>query len=139
MKLRSIVFIAAAILLLTSATALSAVAEAKPATLHLNAVVYDAHLSKEVFSSKEKLFQGTAKIGEDYSRCAPASRTTYRCNGTYLIGNGSIQFAGTISRTNNTNTLKITGGTGTYKGARGTVLTEYNKAGTRAKETLTFT
>jgi hypothetical protein len=32
----------------------------------------------------------------------------------------------------------MTGGSGAYKSARGTVLTEYNKAGTRAKETLSF-
>jgi hypothetical protein len=32
----------------------------------------------------------------------------------------------------------MTGGTGDYKDARGTVLTEYNKAGTKAQETLTF-
>jgi hypothetical protein len=106
--------------------------------LHLSAVVFDAHKSKGVFSSKEKLFQGTAKVGEDASRCAESSKIAVRCTGSYTLTHGTIQFSGTISNASNTNRLTITGGTGGYKGARGTVLTEYNKAGTKAKETLTF-
>jgi hypothetical protein len=35
-------------------------------------------------------------------------------------------------------TLNITGGTGSYKNARGHVHTVYNTAGSRATETLTF-
>jgi hypothetical protein len=118
--------------------ALSSPAIAVPATLHLSATVYDAHTSKGVFSSKEKLFQGTTKAGEDSSRCTKTSETAVRCTGSYTLTHGTIQFSGTISNASNTNRLTITGGTGSYKGARGTVLTEYNKAGTKAKETLTF-
>jgi hypothetical protein len=119
--------------------AFSAAAWATPPTLHLTAVVYDAHTSGHVFSSKERLFQGTTKVGEDSSRCTETSSTATRCVGSYTLKHGTIQFSGTISNASDTNRLKITGGTGTYKGAHGTVLTEYNKAGTKAKETLTFT
>jgi hypothetical protein len=118
--------------------AFSAAAWATPPTLHLSATVYDTHTSGHVISSKEKLFQGTTKVGEDSSRCTETSSTATHCVGSYTLKHGTIQFSGTISNASDTNRLTITGGTGTYKGARGTVLTEYNKAGTKAKETLTF-
>jgi hypothetical protein len=115
------------------------VASAVPSTLHLNAVVYDVHTSKGgAVSSKEKLTQGTKAIGEDSSRCTPASKTTVRCAGSYTLTNGTLQISGTIPRAGDVNHLAVTGGTGSYKGARGTVVTEYNKAGTKAKETITF-
>jgi hypothetical protein len=115
------------------------VASAAPPTLHLNAVVYDVHTSKDgVVSSKEKLTQGTTAIGEDSSRCMPASKTTVRCVGSYTLTRGTLQISGTIPRTGDVNHLAVTGGTASYKGAHGTVVTEYNRAGTKAKETITF-
>jgi hypothetical protein len=116
----------------------SAVSQASVATLHLRALVYDVHSSKGVFSSREKLFQGNTKVGEDYSRCTEVSKHLTHCVGSYALDHGTIQFAGTISNASDTNRLTITGGTGRYKATRGTVLTEYNKAGTKANETLTF-
>jgi hypothetical protein len=114
--------------------------QAAPATLHLTAYVYDAHSGKGVFSSHEKVYEGSQKLGEDYSRCTEASnhRSTH-CVGSYTISGGTIDFAGTISTSSDTDRLAMTGGTGRYKDARGTVLTEYDKAGTKARETLTFT
>ena len=135
---RSVVILAAAALLAGVASAFSAVAWATPPTLHLNAIVYDTHTSMGSFSSKEKLYQGTTKVGEDRSRCTETSKTAVHCVGSYTLKHGTIQFSGTISNASDTNRLTITGGTGTYKGVRGTVLTEYNNAGTKAKETLTF-
>jgi len=58
--------------------------------------------------------------------------------GSHTLSGGTIDFSGTISTTTDTNRLSMTGGTGSYKNARGTVLTEYNRAGTKARETLTF-
>ena len=60
------------------------------------------------------------------------------CTGSYRLAHGTIEFAGVISSSSNTNRLAITGGTGSYRSARGTVLTEYNRAGTKAKETIFF-
>ena len=125
---------AVTILLVIAASTFSAAAEAIPATLHLSAIVYDTHQSKGVFSSKERVFQGTTKVGEDYSRCTEASRTTFHCVGSYTLQHGTIRFSGTISNASDTNRLTI----GSYRGARGTVLTEYNKAGTKARETISF-
>jgi hypothetical protein len=138
LRRRSVVIFVTTALLAGVASAFSAGAGATPATLHLNAIVYDTHTSMHVFSSKERLFQGTTKVGEDSSRCTETSSTATHCAGSYTLKHGTIQFSGTISNASDTNRLTITAGTGTYKGVHGTVLTEYNKAGTKAKETLTF-
>ncbi len=92
-------------------------------------------------SSREKLFQGATRVGEDFSRCTPttASKTAYRCVGSYTLARGTIQFSGTIGAEVNPNRLRFVGGTGAYKDARGAVIADYNEAGTKAKETLTFT
>ena len=136
---RTPAILGAATLLAGVGSALPAAAFAAPPTLHLNAVVYDVHTGKgEVVSSKEKLTQGSTPAGEDSSRCTPASRTTVRCVGSYTLKRGTLQFSGTISRSGGSNRLNVTGGTGSYENARGTVVTEYNRAGTKAKETITF-
>jgi hypothetical protein len=117
----------------------SAVALAKPTTLHLNAVVYDLHKTARVYSSRERLFVGASKVGEDSSRCVLVSKTV-QCVGSYTLTRGTLKIAGTLTTPGNPLriTLKITGGTGSYKGARGMVVTVYNKTETKAKETLTF-
>ena len=120
-------------------TGFCVVAFAHPAPLHLTATVYGLHSSKGVYSSKEKVFEGSTKLGEDVSNCTKRSPSTVHCTGSYKLTHGTILFSGTISSSSDTNRLKITGGTGSYKNARGTVLTEYNKTGTKAKETITFT
>jgi hypothetical protein len=129
----------AVLALLTAATTFSTLAAAHPATLHLTATVYDVHTGEGVYSSKEKVDEGSTKLGEDSSSCSEKTSSTFHCTGSYKLTHGTILFSGAISNKNNTNRLTITGGTGSYKGARGTVLTEYNTAGTRAKETITFT
>jgi hypothetical protein len=73
------------------------------------------------------------------STCTKKTSSTVHCTGSYKLTHGTILFSGTISNSSNTNRLTITGGTGSYKGARGTVLTEYNAGETKAKETITFT
>jgi Dirigent-like protein len=136
---RSVTIVLAASLLVGAGSTLSSAASAAPSTLHLNAAVYDVHTSKSgVVSSKEKLTQGTTAIGEDFSRCAPASKTTVRCVGSYTLTRGTLQISGTIPASGDVNHLAVVGGTGAYRSAHGTVVTEYNKAGTKAKETITF-
>jgi hypothetical protein len=116
----------------------SAASQAAPAALHLTAYVYDAHASRGAYSSREKLYEGSKKVGEDYSRCTEVSASATHCVGSYTLLHGTFQISGTISTSSDTNRLSITGGTGSYKGVRGTVLTEYNRAGTKAQETITF-
>ncbi len=129
----------AAVLFVMFPCVLGTAAQAAPATLHLTAIVYQ-HSSSErgtVFTSRERLYQGPTRVGEDDSRCVTVSRERVRCVGSYTLMRGTIQFAGT-TKISNSETLAITGGTDAYKGARGTVLTEYNRAGTMAKETVSF-
>jgi hypothetical protein len=130
---------AAVVLAILAAATVSSAAAAHPATLHLTATVYDIHTVKGVSSSREKLYEGSTKLGEDSSSCTKKTSSTVHCTGSYKLTHGTILFSGTISNSSNTNRLTITGGTGSYKNARGTVLTEYNTAGTKAKETITFT
>jgi hypothetical protein len=115
-----------------------AVSQAASTPLHLAAMVYDVHDSGGTVSSWEKLYEEGVKHGEDYSRCTPTSQEEVHCVGRYMLERGEIAFAGSISKSSTINRLAITGGTGAYKHAHGTVLTEYNRAGTRAKETITF-
>ena len=117
----------------------SGVASGHPATLHLTATVYDVHTIKGVYSSKERVYEGTTKVGEDSSSCTKETSSTVHCTGSYKLKHGTILFSGTISDTSDTNRLTITGGTGSYRNARGTVFTEYNRLGTKATETITFT
>jgi hypothetical protein len=123
-----------------SAATNAQVAGASPPTLRLSAVVYDVHTSAGgTVSSHEKLSQSAKHVGEDYSSCVPNSKKTVHCTGSYKLSQGTFSIAGTISKSATTNRLQITGGTGPYKHAHGSVVTEYNRAGTHAKETITFT
>jgi hypothetical protein len=106
-------------------------------TLHLNAVVYYIHFGKRGGpTSKERLYEGAKRVGEDFSRCAPVSKTMFHCVGSFAFARGTLQVSGTVPAGDNK--LAITGGSGIYKGARGTVSTDYNNTYTKAKETLTF-
>jgi hypothetical protein len=121
------------------ALASASIASAASATLHLSAIVQKPKsLGGGAYTTKEELFEGTRRIGEDVSRCSETSRNSneFRCTGSYTLTRGTIDFAGTVR--SGSNRLAMTGGTGAYRGARGTVQTEYNKTSTRAKETLTF-
>ncbi len=128
----------------TTICSILAIAASAPAataatpTLDLAAYVYAKKTSGDTYSSHERLYQGARKVGEDYSRCVPASRSTVRCTGSYTLTHGTFRISGTISNTSDTNRLAISDGTGVYKDRRGTVLTIYNRAGTKAAETITF-
>jgi hypothetical protein len=112
-------------------------AGALPATIHLTATVHAGRCTGGVCPSRETVFEGTTRVGEDSSRCTQISKIQFHCVGSYALRRGTITFAGTTG-ISNSNRLAISGGTGAYRGVRGTVLTEFNKAGTKAKETLTF-
>jgi hypothetical protein len=70
---------------------------------------------------------GTAS-GRLYLHCtvvvkgASVERATYSCAGTYVLADGTIDAAGVV-RLDKPATAAITGGTGAYAGARGTLST----------------
>lgn len=131
---------ALATILVVSAAVAASTSQAAPAPLHFSAVVYGKHTSSDGdFSSHERLSANGKRAGEDFSRCSRVDGGhDYKCSGSYTLTHGTIDFSGVIPAARNSNTLNITGGTGSYKNARGHVHTVYNAAGTRATETITF-
>jgi len=108
-------------------------------TMHLSATVYNVSETLDgVVSSHEALQHADRPAGQDFSTCEPRSTGTVHCTGKYALADGTITFAGTIPNPSRSNTLTITGGTGRYRNAEGTVLTEYNARGTHAEETITL-
>jgi hypothetical protein len=117
----------------------AATGQATPAALHLTASVYAKQTaSNGTVTSRERVFQNGTRIGEDFSTCTKRPHGTFKCQGEYTLTHGHLKFAGVIPGGTSTNTLAITGGTGRYSDARGHVRTEYNRTGTSAKETVTF-
>lgn len=108
-------------------------------TMHLSATVYNVtETLKGVVSSHEALRRAGRPAGQDFSTCEPRATATAHCIGEYALADGTITFAGTIPSPSRSNTLTITGGTGRYRNAEGTILTAYNGRGTHAQETITF-
>jgi len=108
-------------------------------TIHLSATVYDVtETLRGVVSSHEALRHAGRPAGQDFSTCEPWATETARCTGKYALAGGTITFAGTIASRSRSNTLTITGGTGRYQNAEGTVLTEYNRSRAHAQETIGF-
>jgi hypothetical protein len=128
------------VLVVSAAAVVAPSSQAALAPLHLSAVVYGKHTSSNgSFSSHERLSANGKRAGEDFSRCTRVDGGhDYKCSGSYKLTHGTIDFSGEIPAGKNSNTLNITGGTGSYKNVRGHVHTVYNAAGTRATETLTF-
>src|SRR5262245_51849804 len=81
--------------------------------------------ANEVFDSKD-----TKKVGSDQGYCIRiVVGKTWECNWTTFLADGQITVEGPFSDTGNT-VLAITGGTGKYKNARGSMeLIYHNPAG----------
>ena len=107
--------------------------------LHLAATIYDVNETLEgVVSSHEALKLAGRPVGQDFSSCTPdLPATTAHCTGKYHLRGGTIAFSGTVATEGRTRTLTITGGTGRYRGAEGSVVTEYLSR-SHARETITL-
>jgi Allene oxide cyclase barrel like domain len=72
--------------------------------------------ANEVFDAGDR-----AKVGSDQGYCIrTVPRASYECNWTTLLPGGQITVEGPFYDTKNS-TLAITGGTGRYRGARGSM------------------
>jgi allene oxide cyclase len=82
--------------------------------------------ANDVFDSADQ-----SKVGSDQGYCVRiVVGKTWECNWTTFLSGGQITVEGPFSDTGNT-VLAITGGTGTYRNARGWMELEYhNAAGT---------
>jgi hypothetical protein len=67
-----------------------------------------------------KLFGGTRAIGQGVLTCMIVSKTQRNCNGSYLLPRGMIETSGLLN-SRLLYTAAITGGTGLYDNARGTL------------------
>lgn len=108
--------------------------------LHLAATI---HGVKETplgeTTSHETLRQAGRPAGRGFSACRPLNQGhTARCVGTYHLHGGTLAFAGAVAVGARAQTLTITGGTGRYRDAEGSVLTEYDRNGTHARETISI-
>jgi allene oxide cyclase len=83
--------------------------------------------ANEVFDAKD-----TKKVGSDQGYCIRiVVGKTWECNWTTFLADGQITVEGPFSDSGNT-VLAITGGTGKYKNARGSMeLIYHNPAGTK--------
>jgi len=110
-------------------------------TLHFTAVTQkQTSLNKTTFIQDEKDVHNGKIIGYDVIRFHQTSQTTaaglvaFGSKGGFLYGKLTLNFNSPIARG------PITGGTGAYKGATGTIVGKnLNKAGTRTAVTLKFT
>ena len=107
--------------------------------LHLAATVYNVTETLDgTVSSHESLSAGGRHRGQDFSTCVPEpGPTIFHCTGKYTLPGGTLRFAGTIAKGAATR-LTILGGSGRYRRAEGTVLTEYDARGGHARETITL-
>jgi hypothetical protein len=67
-----------------------------------------------------KLFGGTRAIGQGVLTCMVVSKAQRNCNGSYLLPRGMIETSGLLN-SRLLYTTAITGGTGLYDNARGTL------------------
>lgn len=76
-------------------------------------------------------------VGHDKITCHATSATKAACTATFTFATGTFMIAGTINPSKAKNDIPITGGTGTYKGAKGVLHLDFLSA-TRAVETFVF-
>jgi hypothetical protein len=74
----------------------------------------------DMFVQTQKLTVGGRKIGRSDIVCVATDRPLVKCSVTEQLPQGSVEVGGTIPQSNSF-TLAITGGTGAYRNARGTM------------------
>lgn len=141
MKLIITAGIAAAAAVAAIATSASGQSSSTPATLHF--VQRDAHFGfvdappkqgtrkppslGDEFVIDGRLSQAGKAAGADGLVCTvttPGAKEVSNCVGTASLANGTITVAGVSRAVSNGDTFAVTGGTGDYASARGTVVTK---------------
>lgn len=74
----------------------------------------------DMFVQTQALTTGGKKVGRGDIACVATAGALVKCSVTETLPHGSIEVAGTIPQSNSF-TLAITGGTGSYRTARGTM------------------
>jgi hypothetical protein len=99
---------------------------------------YDFSAGDIVIVTRDLYTQQGARAGELKLVCIATGQTTQQCNGTETLASGTLEVAG-ISTSAPSTTVAITGGTGAYRGARGTsISTDRHGNSDTADQTITF-
>jgi hypothetical protein len=85
---------------------------------------------------EENLTSGGRKIGHDLLHCTMISAEADHCSATFTFSGGTVAVSGT-DRNQTNNQLRIVGGTGAYRGAKGT-LSLHAESGQRTVQTFAF-
>ncbi len=93
-----------------------------------------------IFGGGGEMRQAGKRIGSFDSICIVASTMRAECNVTlFWKARGRVQLAGSIRLDSNTKTVSIVGGTGRFRGSRGSAVVERaSKDGSRQKAHLRF-
>ena len=113
----------------------------EPQTLTLTFVqVTLTRQGPKAFTARDTLYdaKGRKAIGHDVSRCTLLNPAVAKCKATIMLGNGTITAAFKSVKPSPGGTGTVTGGTGAYAGAKGTLRFTQNAAGTRGKIVLTI-
>ena len=120
----------AAALALAAPAIVTAVAVAKPVNFTAQARMTSQHRSGNTVTFTEKLSRGQRAIGTDKVVCVAAGGPVFNCHGVYTFTtpHGTIKAAGRDDQSKTINAIKITGGTGAFKRARGSIEVRVNGA-----------
>ncbi len=120
----------AAALVVAALAFVPAIAFAKPANFTAQARMTSQTRSGDHVTFTEKLSQGKRVIGTDKVQCVAAGGPVFNCHGvyTFTFHHGTIKATGKDDQSKTINIVKITGGTGAFKGARGTIEVRVNGA-----------
>jgi hypothetical protein len=86
---------------------------------------------------RETLASGKKVVGHDQVTCKQATKASLRCVATFTVSKGVIRVAGSVFYAKAANTLAITGGSGSYTAAKGT-LTLRDLTSKTTAESFTF-
>lgn len=80
--------------------------------------------SRRAFSFRQDLYRAKVKVGTSRVRCERRSKRFTYCAGTYELTDGAIKVGDDVRRGARNPTLDISGGTGAFAGAAGTMHVE---------------
>jgi hypothetical protein len=128
-----------AVLAVAALTAIPAIALAKPKGFTAQARMTSQTKSGNNVTFTEKLSIGKRTIGTDKVQCVGTGGPVFKCHGVYTFTSphGTVKAVGNDDQSKTINTIKITGGTGAFKGAEGTIEVRVNGA-TSSLQTFHF-
>ncbi len=114
-----------------------AAAAASPAPIRAIATQTSSTQKGKHQTLTEALRAGGEVIGHDRIACLTLTQASMKCTAVFTLPKGQVKVAGTVHFDKPMSKLAITGGTGAYAGATGTLALRFG-AGNKTTETFTF-